>query len=329
MEAAREFTPKRNTEQGSLKVENEEMKGSPTHPVTSMTLPDVAKAPFYLGGIPPGFKSGTTKAPGADNDFLGCMRDVQINGENFDPLDSQSYYGVEPSCKEIITKAGFPGNGYVEIESHSLRKRANFGFVFRTLQSDALLLFSGYPPQTMPEYDAKDVRGNFSVSLVNGRIQVWVDAGKGRVELSSNLTLNDGEFHVVNVNKIGRKFELRINDDLQTIKSLTATPALVNSPEEAGGLFLGGMPDFPEFDNLTPTVTGLIGAIKDVVFNNRTLSIDNVLNSRNVHLGGDGPSMGTGSPMLMKTEPIGNKFRGATEGCQRVSCKIISLGTNN
>jgi laminin, alpha 1/2 len=325
VEAARQFTPKRNTENGSLKVDNEEPQtGSPTKPVTQALLPVVSKSDFYLGGVPPGFKSGTTKAPGADNAFFGCLRDIQINGEIFDPLDSQSYFGVEPSCKETITKAGFNGNGYVELPSHSLRKRANFAFVFRTLQSDALLLFSGFPPQTIADYDSKDVRGNFSVSLVNGHIHVWVDAGKGRVELESNLTLNDGEFHVVNVNKIGRKFELRINDDLQTTKTLSATPALVNSPEDFGGLFLGGVPEFPEFDNLAPTFNGLQGAIKDVVFNNKTVSFNDVMSFKNVHIGGLGPSMGLGSPLLMKTEPIGQKFKEATEGCQRVSCAKVS-----
>lgn len=324
VEAAREFTPKRNTENGSLKVDNEEPQtGSPTKPVTAALLPDVSKALFYLGGVPPGFKSETTKAPGADNTYLGCLREVLINGENFDPLDSKSYFGVEPTCQDFITKAGFNGNGYVELNSHSLRKRANFGFVFRTLQRDCLLLFSGYPPQTMDDYDSKDVRGNFSVALVNGHIQVWLDAGKGRVELESNLTLNDGEFHVINVNKIGRKFELRINDNLQATKSFSATPALINSPEGFGGLFLGGVPDFPEFDNLSPTNMGLEGAIQDVVFNNKTISFDQVLNFKNVHIGGMGPSMGSGSPMLMKTEPIGHKFKETTEGCQRVSCEEI------
>jgi laminin, alpha 1/2 len=326
VEAAREFTSKSNTENGSLKVDNEEPRtGSPTKPVTNALLPAVSKAPFYLGGVPPGFKSGTTKAPGADNPFFGCLRDIQINGEIFDPLDGQSNFGVEPSCKEIITRAGFSGNGYVELPSHSLRKRANFGFVFRTLLSDCLLLFSGFPPQTNADYDSKDVRGNFSVSLVNGHIQVWVDAGKGRVELESNLTLNDGEFHVVNVNKIGRRFELRINDNLETTKTLSATPALVNSPEAVGGLFLGGTPDFPDFDGLAPTFTGLEGAIKDVVFNNKTISLDHVISFKNVHMGGVGPSMGTGSPMLMKTEPIGHKFKDSTEGCQRVSCHATFL----
>lgn len=321
VEAAREFTPKRNTENGRLKVDNEEPQtGSPTKPVTNALLPDVSKSNFYLGGVPPGFKSETTKAPGADNAFFGCLRDIQINGDIFDPLDSQSYFGVEPSCREIINKAGFNGNGYVELPSHSLRKRANFGFVFRTLQPECLLLFSGFPPQSTSDLDSKDVQGNYSVSLMNGHIHVWVDAGKGKVELQSNLTLNDGEYHVVNVNKIGRRFELRINDKLEATKSLPAIPTLVNSPEDSGGLFLGGVPEFPEFDNLVPTLRGLEGAIKDVVFNNKTISFIQVMSFKNVHMGGVGPAMGTPSKNNMKTEPISHKFKETTEGCQRVSC---------
>lgn len=105
VEAAREFTLKRNTENGSLKVRNEESKdGSPTTPITAGNLPDLSKTLYYLGGVPPGFKSGTTKAPGADHAYLGCMKDVQINGETYDPLESSLYFGVEATCKETITK---------------------------------------------------------------------------------------------------------------------------------------------------------------------------------------------------------------------------------
>lgn len=322
VEAAREFTPKRNTENASLKVNNEEPQtGSPTKPITSNMLPEVSKASFYIGGVSPGFKSATTKAPGADYPFFGCMRDVQINGEIFDPLESQNYYGIEPTCKDVITKAGFYGNSYLELVSHSLRKKANFGFIFRTLQSECLLLFSGYPPQTVDDYDSKDVRGNFSVSLINGNIIVWIVAGKGRVELKSNLTLNDGEFHSVSINKVGRKFELRIDDSLELIKSLSATPALINSPEYFGGLFFGGVPDFPEFDNLAPTFNGLIGAIKDVVFNNKSITFDESINFKNVKFGTLDESMGSLMDNEIKTETIDQKFKKMTEGCQRVSIK--------
>lgn len=319
VEAARAFTSKRNIENGSLKVNNEDTEGSPSKPITNSMLPEVSKAPFYVGGVPPGFHSGTTKAPGADHAFFGCMRDIQINGEYLDPFESQNYYGIEPTCKSVISKAGFYGNGYLELPSHTLRKRANFAFVFRTLQPDCLLLFSGFPPQTGEEFDEKDIRGNFSVALVEGHIQVWIAGEKGQIQLESNLTLNDGEFHVVNVNKIGRKFELRINDMLEVTKSLSASKALITSPEEHGGLFLGGVPDFPEFDNLMPTMNGLRGAIKDVMFNNKSISFDAAMSYKNVKFGGFGPIMGSSFEQEIKTEPIGAKFKEITEGCQRVS----------
>lgn len=55
VEAARAFTSKRSTENGSLKVNNEEPKnGSPTAPITSNLLPDLSDTIYYLGGVPPG-----------------------------------------------------------------------------------------------------------------------------------------------------------------------------------------------------------------------------------------------------------------------------------
>lgn len=320
VEAARHFSKKGNTENGNLKVENEDpQNGSPTKPVTANLLPEVSKSLYYLGGVPPGFKSENTKAPGADKPFFGCFRDVQINEEIFDPLESQNYYGVESSCKSTITRAGFFGNGYIELPSHSLKKRANFGFVFRTLQPECLLLLSAYPPQTHADYDSKDVRGNFSVSLMNGRVVAWIDAGKGRVELESNSTVNDGEYHTLLINKAGRKFEMRIDDVIESVDNFSATPALVNSPEEVGGLFLGGIPEFPEFDSLTPTVNGLAGSIKDLIFNNFTISLDNIINFNNVHMGSGGPSMGVTTSYLQNAEPLSRKFKEAVEGCNTVS----------
>ena len=105
VEVAREFTSKRSTENGNLKVNNEEpLTGAPTTPITSSLLPDLSRAVYYLGGIPPDFKSAISKAPGADNAFLGCMKDIQINGESYDPLETSLRNGVEASCRETITR---------------------------------------------------------------------------------------------------------------------------------------------------------------------------------------------------------------------------------
>lgn len=252
------------------------------------------------------------------------MKDVQINGETYDPLESSLYFGVETSCKDIITQAGFFGNGYIELPSHSLRKRANFGFVFQTLQLDCLLMLSAYPPQVIADDydDNKDLRSNYSVSLTNGKLHLWLDAGRGQIELISNNTLNDGEYHVVSVTKTGRKIELRIDDEFQMAKSFSQQPFVVSMAEESGGLYLGGAPDFAEYDSLAPSFEGFSGSIKDVVFNNRTISFNDVLNFTKVDVGRSGPAMGYHghyNDILMKTEPIGKSFTTPPEGCHRVS----------
>ncbi|XP_055635054.1 laminin subunit alpha-1 isoform X2 [Toxorhynchites rutilus septentrionalis] len=318
VEAARSFS-KGSTENGILKVDNkEEFRGAPTKPINSGMLPNLGSN-YYLGGVPPGFKSGTTKAPGADHAFLGCLKGVQITGVSYDPLDSSKHFGIEGSCVDTISRAGFYGNGYVEFPSHSLRKRANFGFVFRTLDPNCSLLLSGFPSSLSNDYDSKDIRGNYSVFLYEGRLNLWVDSGAGRVELESNNTLNDGEYHVLSVIKRGRMVELRIDDELQGSKALPKAQALVNMPGELGGLFLGGVPDDPAFDTLSRAFNGLKGMIANVVFNNRTISFDQAINFTNVQMGRSGPSMGSHflHTALMKTEPIGRSFKPPPEGCNR------------
>ena len=41
-----------------------------------------------------------------------------------------------------LTVVGFYGNGYLELVSHTLKKKASFGFMFATLQQDVLLMLS-------------------------------------------------------------------------------------------------------------------------------------------------------------------------------------------
>lgn len=63
------------------------------------------------------------------------------------------------------------------------------------------------PAETTNNYfDEKDLLSNYSFSLINGRLNFWVDAGRGRIELVSNNSLNDGDYHTINVMKTNRKF---------------------------------------------------------------------------------------------------------------------------
>lgn len=220
--------------------------------------------------------------------------------------------------------AGFYGNGFLELPNHSLRKRANVGFVFRTLQPDALILLSVISQQEMANnyYDEKDLRSNYSFALMSGRIVFWADAGRGRIELISNNTLSDGAWHTVNVLKVGRKFELRVDDEYQMSKSLSSQPFVISMIEGSGGFYVGGIPNVPEYTSLADKLDAFHGTLKDFVVNNQTISFNDLLNAKNVDVGRDGPKLGhheAYNEMLMKTEPISKSFNAAPEGCHRVS----------
>lgn len=209
------------------------------------------------------------------------------------------------------------GEGFVEYKSHSLRKRSNVGFVFRTLQSESLLLMSAYPPEAREDYDSKDIKGNYSISIVDGFINVVINSGFDVVKLTSNNTVNDGEYHVINLIKMERRISLMIDDELHSSKSITGNLQTINMPEDSGGFYIGGAPKHPEFDSISPTTTRLIGAIRDIVINNKTVMFTEALNFSHVLIGRDGPAMGL-LDGYMKTEPIGNSFTVASEGCHRV-----------
>lgn len=101
VEATRFFDKKRGTEKGAINiVNNEHVSGVPVKPVNETMLPNFSKGLFFLGGVPPGYKSGITKAPGADYAFLGCMKDIQ---EMSSPLESSHNFGVEDFCRDGIS----------------------------------------------------------------------------------------------------------------------------------------------------------------------------------------------------------------------------------
>lgn len=220
--------------------------------------------------------------------------------------------------------AGFHGDGYLELPNHSLRKRGNIGFAFRTLQPNALIVLSALPQQELTSnyYDEKDLRSNYSFALSNGRLIFWADGGRGRIELSSNETLNDGEYHTVNVVKSGRKFELRVDDAYQMSQSLTVQPFVINMLD-SGGFYVGGIPaNVPDYANLVGNAPSFVGTLKDFVVNNQTISFGNLLSATNVGIGRDGPKMGQHdlyNEMLMKTEPMSKSFTATPDGCHRVN----------
>lgn len=169
--------------------------------------------------------------------------------------------------------------------------------MFRTLQANAFLMLSAPPHYSLfnngdGSYDSTYTTesefvllggpiGNeeyFSISLVEGKIHVLMNAGKGDLKLVSNTTeLNDGLFHAVSIVKSSRKIELHIDDNLKASGTLPPGAVVIHSSTVDGnvsrGLFLGGVPNnLNETDMTNQYIASTIplrGAIKDIVLDEK------------------------------------------------------------
>lgn len=102
--------------------------------------------------------------------------------------------------------------------------------------------------------------------IINGQVQVRLNAGQGELMLQSNSTFNDGRYHSVTIIKRRKDIELRTDDAYQSTGRLP-TSAAIKAPNVNGGLFFGGLPALINNTKTITTNTPLYGAIKDVIIN--------------------------------------------------------------
>jgi len=117
--------------------------------------------------------------------------------------------------------------------------------------------------------DGEPGQSFYSVSLVDGRLNVQVDAGRGEVVLSPQKHFNDGKFHSLSVTKTGRRLELRVDDELQDTGTLPKGATVVHAPGPSDGLYFGGVPSNFTNTGLAASSVPLIGTIKDIIFNDQ------------------------------------------------------------
>lgn len=82
---------------GVLKVGGESKEGVPSPPPNQNDIPDLSESEYMIGGITPGFKS----INGLPKSFLGCMSDIQIAQQGYDPMKGISW-GVQPTCSDKV-----------------------------------------------------------------------------------------------------------------------------------------------------------------------------------------------------------------------------------
>ncbi|XP_068083310.1 laminin subunit alpha-1 [Anabrus simplex] len=249
-------------------------QASPSRPPREDDIPDLME--FVLGGIPPGFSfdSSFLKVPGS---FLGCVRDIQLGNSGLNPL-SGKFYGVEASCSLSPQAVSFQGRGYLHMESHPLKKKkSSFEFVFRTLQPNTFLMLT-----TSDE-------GYYSASLQDGHVVIYVGIRENRTVIESNSSYTDGQMHAVSVTKSGRKLELRVDEKAEGTGILSDGEYSIKVAGKAGGLFFGGVPHTMSVNHMVASTQPLVGAIKDVIFNNHLIKFDEPIAFEHAAIGRLGP----------------------------------------
>ncbi|RLU21684.1 hypothetical protein DMN91_006060 [Ooceraea biroi] len=332
VDASRQYQVRKNIEKCSLSIggTNDKRLGAPAVQPKKEDIPDLAQAKYYIGGLPPSFRAEKLMLP-PQVSFLGCMANIIVQ-EGYDPMAEQ-YYGVEPSCSNKPLKiVGFYGDGYLEHSAFTLRKTYSvLSFSFRTMQEAALLFlstFEGHEDRLSRERNGKqeeNADNYYSMCIVNGQVQVRLNAGKGELVLQSNNTFNDGRYHSVTLLKKRKVVELRIDDAYQTTGKLP-TGAAIKAPVSSGGLFFGGLPALINNTKMIATNTPLYGAIKDAIFNDEILHFDDAVNFDHALIGRPGPNMRKDTPSYAPSASLSRGMSTQPEGCQKVPYYSLEPG---
>ncbi|XP_043600424.1 laminin subunit alpha-1 isoform X4 [Bombus pyrosoma] len=332
VDAFRYYQLRKTVEKCSLSVggENDKRIGAPTPQPKKEDIPDFIQAKYYIGGVPPSFRAEKLILP-SQVSFFGCMSNIIVE-EGYDPMAEQ-YHGVEPTCaNKPLRIVGFYGDGYLQHVSYTLRKiNSTMSFSFRTMQENAVLLLSTFEgqeeriPPIRHMNDDSIKKSYYSICIINGQVQVRLNAGRGELTLQSNDTFNDGRYHSVTVIKRRKDIELRIDDAYQSAGKLP-TSAAIKAPEENGGLFFGGLPVLINNTNMISTTTPLYGTIKDAIFNDDIVRFDEAISFEHALIGRSGPSMGKDPPTYTPSASLSRGMSTQPEGCQKVPYYSLEAG---
>ncbi|XP_033105222.1 laminin subunit alpha-2-like [Anneissia japonica] len=223
---------------------------------------------LYFGGLDMMYqlRVDVTRTP-----FRGCIRQVDFSGELVSFKTSKDFSGVTFGCVTRPSRVvSFQGEGYLELEGINLPSNADITLTFSTHQEDGLFLHAVNKQNRRKRNNVDNTESGYSIYLSGGHVEVVVNAGLGERIVKtkkSNGMYNDGQPHVVTVEKRGKKIKLYV-DDIAVPKSRK----LPGSEEKVAvtSIFIGGAP--PEYSTPVPPLSG---CIQDVIIRERPIDFAN------------------------------------------------------
>ncbi|XP_076325233.1 neural cadherin isoform X1 [Tachypleus tridentatus] len=164
-----------------------------------------------------------------------------------------------PQCQ--ITTRSFNGRGWAWFPALQQCENSHLSLEFMTLKPNGLLLYNG--PITNPEPREIGIQDFLSVELQDGRPRLLVDFGSGTAEVRVNTkrTLNDGEWHKLNIFWDRENIRIRVDDCIHAEITDSETPKFDSSGCEGHGT----IPPFNEFLNVNSPLQ--IGGVHHKILN--------------------------------------------------------------
>lgn len=183
-----------------------------------------------------------------DKSFIGYIKLLEFNGLDI-PLPEGPYRPIQP-----ITFRTKPA--YIRIRDLTDRDVEGMSFLFRTNQSNGLMLYNDGPGNVF-----------YAIQLQDGRLNLAFDNGRSgpTIITSSKGNLNDNEWHKVEIQRLNEIQHTLNVDGVQ--RRFRADPQTANAFRFQGGLYLGGVPEniYRNLPVILQTGSGFQGCFGDLI----------------------------------------------------------------
>ncbi|XP_023237076.1 laminin subunit alpha-like [Centruroides sculpturatus] len=198
---------------------------------------------FYIGGIPDDAK---IQAEVLSRHFIGCIEELEFGKT---PVGLWNFVKAENNFEGCIERDAFvtlqpsnglrfDGTGYaiLPIRRHNFKRTTDFSMEIKTYASEGLLFLIGKN------------RNFLAMELRQGKVLLKYNLGDGLVTLISNVTVNDGNWHVLGVSRYEGEAILKIQG-VEVDSGKSPGPSIDLSTTD--DIFIGGYPRNHGYSDVT------------------------------------------------------------------------------
>ncbi|XP_054888935.1 contactin-associated protein-like 2b isoform X1 [Poeciliopsis prolifica] len=181
-----------------------------------------------------GLSESARMSLGGKDNFAGCMEGITYNGDNITSLvrrkkvDTSSFRNLTFTCAESSSfPVYFNSTSFLRLPGQRDSDTLSVSLSFRTWNPNGVLMFTQL------------AEGWLELLLIEGKITVYMNVTQKRstrIDISSGIGLNDGQWHSVHLNALDNYAMLTVDgDEASTVR--TAIPGQIKT---GGTYYFGG-----------------------------------------------------------------------------------------